>query len=231
MTRSMLLIVILSTVMVLTGCGGEKVSWRPGVISCGNKSVAVDEYSKDYAKKTLPDEVGEMKFYLTNNITDSPNNKLALPEEQMEKYRGCRYYTYALDSDVGLYMKKGKKFLEGYMTVFPQKTFTLEQSLNELYTTMGSLMFYENIKTISLSEKVTLKADVWDWKLRTNEVVIPNVLRVKADDGSVTVTDSVTIGKTNLGMKSSGSYDFYIYDGLIIQVAKGTDLSSVLTIK
>lgn len=213
------------------GCSNSSqvISWDNGVISVKGVTYNVDEFSGYEA--TVKSNSYDIKIFECGPIMDCLHNSQGIPEENMTDYKnGVKYYSAYLGTQFRMYIPNGKeKHTEVECMVSDVGVMSSNQVVDTMYSTAKDIAFSLDYKKVKCNDVLELSVEGYDYRVRPSGVVIPGLIKVAIDPGTRTMTESVTVGETTLGKTSTDSYDYYQYKGLMIQAAKGTDISSLIT--
>lgn len=215
------------------GCSSSEstVQWIGGEIINGSKVLSVTEYAGTEAT-TIIDNVGTIKYYLCNTMDDCDHNKASTSIDDMTDFKGkSKYYTMYHGTEIFLYVPYGKAFIESHMELVDVGVMSVEQAVEMMYNESKRLYIGDEVKTINFDDIVEINVANRVFAVRKDEAIIPGLLRVKKDTGEITATEHVTIDKKSVGKTSSTKYDYYQYNGIIIQAAIGSDPSTLFTLK
>lgn len=227
----MMLLLMLS--MSLVGCSKkESISSDGSTVYCNKKATNITEHKGYEAVRDLGTG-GKITYYICEvpNIDECTHNTAGVLEESMGAIKKAKYYTLYLDSYIYMYYPYDGYYIEGNAIIEDSNSYTTQQVVNIMYEDMSKLILSNDMKTVSFAEKVEVNVADWDVRVRTDEIIIPGLLRIKIDDKSVIATSQITIQNKNVGKASNEKYDYYQYDGILIQVTVGTDINELLTLK
>lgn len=215
--------------VALVGCSGSgnEIKWTDGSIKLNGNELQVDELTMEGATVVGPNY--DIKVLSCGPIIDCPHNSFGVPEDDMTSFKGgSKYYSAYLGTQVTMFVPDGKdRFTEATLTLPDVGIMELPQAVEVLYNTIKDIKLADIPKTIDCGG-VILDVSHYDYKVRPGNVVIPGLIKISANDGSVPMTGSTTIGEVSLGKASTENYDYYLYKDLLIQTAKGTDLTGIL---
>ena len=231
-------IALLLCVLCLTGCSSVNpssdvtVGWDNGVITYNGKSTALTEY-KGY-EATITNGGAGLSYRLSlDSATDVTNisvNYQGIVEENMDKYKGKFYYTEYLGSsftmakDLGndnwgicQVITKGNSanmiatYASNYLDDIPLTN-------GQVYVDFGSFKFGTEWDTVVVRNDCALIAGT-----------------AKVSNGTYDCTQTVSVIQGNkeyqLMKGSSTKYDYYTYDGYLIQLSAGLDITQYITFK
>lgn len=232
--RLKMIILSLLCVTCLAGCsnsgGASSLSLKGNVIYNGKDATGVTEHRGTTAK-TVMNGIGETEYYLCNTTDACSHNSADILEEDMTPYKKGLYYSRYLGTEVTVYHKYGKEFIESRTLLDDVDKMSVEAAVDKAYAESDNLKLGNTFKTVNFEDKMTINVEGREFVVRTNEIVIPGLLRVKYDDGTVKCDQHITIGDKSLSKTSTSKYDYYQYGGALIQAAIGTDISSLITFK
>ena len=203
------------------------VVWTPGGIFIRTLSedikLDVTKYRKDYAEKKI-EGIGTAYFSVSEEVAQNTYNPLRRNDEQMLKYKDALYYTVDTDREVHLFYKSRERWIGSFLVREDNSNVTLAQVLEELYRVSSNLVFLQSVETIQLSDHILLHLASDEWELRKDEVLVSGKTRVYQDDGTFQADEVVMLNRCAVGKKSDRTYDYYLYDGLVIQALFGTNI-------
>lgn len=233
------LAILLLSVLLLTGCSSGAnpsadvtIKWDNGVMSYNGTTFDVNEYNGFDAR--VESGQGGLSYRLTldtaKDVTNITVNTQEILEENMSKYKGGYYYseylgsmiTYAknLGGDnwaVCQVVSKGTAdnlcatYAESYVSTVPLTN-------GQVYVDFGNFIFGNAYDLVSV---------------RKDGAVIVGTAKVSKDsyDCNTPVTVIQDNKEYSLMKGSSAKYDYYMYDGYLIQIAGGLDISSYIKFK
>ena len=232
------LMLILAT--CLTGCssGGSgptaDITFKledTGVTFKG-KAVPFTEYSGYTAK--IENGAGGASYTMTleagNDLTSISVNTQSILEENMDKIKNRYYYTEYLGSKITMAEQVSDEYIE-----------IIQVYVDGIDSKVAATYCSNYMEDIVLTNG-KVKLDCGDFivgndydtlTIRTDYAVIPSVLKVSKGTYECNQTHTITQGKKEYQLQkgSSGKYDYYMYDGYLIQLAAGLDISSYITFK
>ncbi len=231
--------VLMLLLICLTGCSSGydpaadvTIKWENGVTSYKGTTFAVDSYNGFSAKAASGQ--GGLGYTLTldaaNDVTSITVNTQGILEENMDKYKGGYYYTEYLGSNLTYAREVGT----GTWAVCQVLTNGTEPSLvstyaeqyvssvpltnGQVYVDFGSFVFGTDYDIVEVRPDCALISGIAKVSMGTHDCSTP-----------VTVTQN---NKEYQLMKgSSAKYDYYLYDGYLIQLSGGLDISSYIKFK
>lgn len=215
--------------MSLVGCSKElKYTWASSGMTGPNGPIVAEEFCRDSARTTTATGRIASAIYETN-IMYCPHNYEGVEEDKMSKYQGAKYYTCYNDTQLVMFYPFNGYFIEGHVSLDWGED--AKVVAKDLYDALAGLPLNPNMTTIDIGTVMTLAVEGYNFKMREDDIIIPDVLRIKAYDNKVTMTDTVTIGDKTLGHASTTKYDYYLYENYLIQCTLGIDVSTLLTFK
>lgn len=233
------LTIFLLLALLLTGCSSKvdpssdvTIKWEDGVISYGGKSFDVTEYNGYSA--TVEGGKGGLNYTLTldnaKDVTNITVNSQGVLEENMDKYKGGYAYSEYLGSlctyarnvggdnwavcqvyTNGLAVDLCTTYSEEYVSSVPLTN-------GQVYVDFGSFKFGNNYDVVIVRKDCALITGI-----------------AKVSKGTYECNTPVTViqGKKEYQLMkgSSSKYDYYMYDGYLIQLAGGLDISTYVQFK
>lgn len=235
-----LLPIFLLLALCLTGCSSGTIGandnvtikWENGTTSWNGKTFVLDEY-KGYEAKV---ETGSGGLYYTmmidgaKDVSNISVNNQGILEENMDTYKGCFWYSEYLGSKCTVAKRVDENnfvvcqaltngtnaelvatYAEVYLSTVPLTN-------GQVFVDFGSFVFGNDYDSVIV---------------RPDGALISGVARVSLDtyDCSTPVTVVQNNKEYQLMKGSSSKYDYYMYDGFLIQLAGGLDFSSYVTFK
>lgn len=232
MTKMLLrILVIAASLCSLLGCGGNKQV----EVSCSGEAVLFDgtpskltEWCGETATHKVGDALNISYYVCTGGPDDCPHNTVGVLPENMGKKKKARYYSVYFDTYVYMLYPCGDYWIEGCGILDEEDKYSTQQILDYMYADMEVMTLTAELNSMTYADAVVVDLSSWEYKVRPNEIVIPGVLRVKLDDGSVRMTGSKTFGSVTVATASTASYDYYRYKDVLIQVAAGIDVEAYI---
>lgn len=219
--------------VTLVGCSnkGNRLEWSAGSIKMNGNELKVDEITPSGAFVHGPNY--EISVYPCGPIIDCPHNTFGVPESDMTEFKGgSKYYSAFLGTQVMMYIPDGKdQHTEANLTLPDVGVMEIPQAVETLYNAVKDIKLAEVPKVIECDGVLSLDVSCYEYKVRPDNVVIPGLIKISANDGSMSMTGNIEIGEVSLGTTSTENYDYYIYKDLLIQAAKGMDISSIVTFR
>lgn len=231
--------ILMTCVLCLTGCSNKvsptsdiTVGWENGVISIGGKATALTSYS-GYDAIIENGNAGLTYNFALDNATDVTNlsvNVQGIMEENMDKYKGKYYYTEYLGSSLTMAKSLGNDTWE-----------VCQVLTNDLAAAMVANYASEYMDSISLTEgqvyvdfgKFVFGNPYDQVTVRTDCALISGIAKVS--NGTYDCTQTVSVTQNNkeyqLMKGSSSKYDYYTYEGYLIQLGAGLDITQYITFK
>lgn len=223
----MVVLCLVVCVSLLSACSKSSgYKWDSGYISGPDGLMDVTEFRGDQAKTTV--NGFEMSVYYEHRIMYCSHNYQNVQEDKMNTYKKGKYYTSYNDTALTVYYPSGDGWIEGRLSVEGSSVTDL---VAQVYGILSKISLSENITEISIAGVMVLVVDGQSFVMRQNEVIIPQVIRIKENGHDKSMTDMVDIGGVSLAHMSTSDYDYYEYDNYLIQVTKGVDLSMLLKFK
>jgi hypothetical protein len=208
------------------------MGWDNGAITYKGKDTGLTEYTGSTATAEMGSGGLTYNFSLDTDcasvVNITPNNQ-GVEEADMDKYKGMYYYqeylgtkfTGAIEVADNAY-SVCQVYLEGLNAELVAKY--VKEYLDSFYMTNGS--FYVDFGSF------TFGTGYDQIKLTSSGASITGTIKVTQDTKGATTPYTFTQGdKTyNMNMTSTDKYDYYEYDGFLIQIAKGISIEEYITI-
>lgn len=229
--------ILMTCVLCLTGCSSKvsttsdiTVGWENGVISIGGKATALTSYS-GYEAIIENGNAGLTYNFTLDNATDVTNlsvNVQGIMEENMDKYKGKYYYTEYLGSSLTMANSLGNDTWE-----------VCQVLTNDLAAAMVANYASDYMDSVSLTEGQVyvdfgkfVFGNAYDQvTVRTDCALINGIAKVS--NGTYDCTQTVSVTQNNkeyqLMKGSSSKYDYYTYEGYLIQLGAGLDITQYIT--
>lgn len=231
--------VLMLLLICLTGCSNGydpsanvTIKWENGVTSYKGTTFSVDSYN-GYSAKAASGQ-GGLGYTLTldaaNDVTSITVNTQGILEENMDKYKGGFYYTEYLGSNL-TYAREAAK---GSWAVCQVITNGTERSLVATYAEqyVSSVPLTNGQVFVDFGSFV-FGTDYDIVEVRPDCALISGIAKVS--QGTHDCNTPVTVTQNNkeyqLMKGSSAKYDYYMYDGYLIQLSGGLDISSYIKFK
>lgn len=231
--------ILMTCVLCLTGCSSNvsptsdiTVGWENGVISIGGKATSLTSYSGYEA--TIEGGNGGLDYQFSlDNATDVTNlsvNVQGIMEENMDKYKGKYYYTEYLGSSLTMADSLGNDMWKVCQVI-----------TNDLAATMVATYASDYMDSVQLTNgqvyvdfgKFTFGNQYDQVTVRSDCALISGIAKVS--NGTYDCTQTVSVTQNNkeyqLMKGSSSKYDYYTYEGYLIQLGAGLDITQYITFK
>ena len=240
MKRLTAMILLLSCILSLTACSSQPYSpdgtctfkWDNGVISANGKALTnFTEVSGSTAKwsngtsdfSVWIEEADDLGFISCNNA--------GVVQDNMDKHKDAYYYLEYMGTKLTYIWTKTGNFryiAQGYVN---DNIEVLKKQLNDDLSKV--LLTWGNTK-VEMNGVLTFGNDYDQIIIRPSACLVKGVAKVSAGiKAECTTPYSHVQGKNTyeLMMYSTDNYDYYTYEGLIIQLAAGLSLSDYITFK
>ncbi len=237
--RKKVLSLLTICVILLTGCSSRvsptsdiMTKIENGTIYLNGKSTSLSEYSGYEAKIDSGNGGLEYLFSLDSakDVTNITVNTQGILEENMDKYKGKFYYSEYLGSSLTMAESLGD-----------DNWLVCQVITNGTPATAVAAYASDYMDSISLTNG-QVRVDFGDFIfgndydaviVRTDCALIKDVAKVSMGTYNTTTTVSVIQDNKEYQLQkgSSSRYDYYTYNGYLIQVAAGLDISSYITFK
>lgn len=230
------MIILTLLLTLLTGCSSKQnitsdvtVNWESGVIKFGKEASALTEYAGYQA--TIENGNGGLTYtFMLDNAKDVTNisiNTQGILEENMDKYKGKFYYTEYLGSKLTMASRlDGDDWIVCQVVTNGQPATavaayasdyidSLKLTNAQVYVDFGSFKFGTPYDAVIV---------------RSDCALIPGIIKVSQGTYNCQTPVSVIQNEKEYQLMkgSSTKYDYYMYDGYLIQVAMGLDISTYI---
>ena len=222
---------------LLTGCSSKQdvtkditVGWESGVIKFGDEATDLDSYT-GYEAIITEGKGGLTYNFMLDNAKDVTNisiNTQGILEEDMDEYKGKFYYTEYLGSKLTMAKRlEGDDWIVCQVITDGQAPTAVAAYASEyidqmrmtnaqVYVDFGSFKFGTPYDVVTVRQDCALITGI-----------------AKVSQGTFECNTPVTIVQSDkeyqLMKGSSAKYDYYTYDGYLIQVAAGLDVGTYIT--
>lgn len=237
-----LLAIMLMLLVCLTGCssgarsfGPEDdvtVTWTDGVLYFGKDASMASEY-KGFSAIYGPDTTGcvfNLAIDSAKDVTNITVNTQGILEENMDKHKDAFYYQEYLGSNFTMAKSIGNDTWS-VATTNPKG----------MAVTLVATQAYNAIDTIPLTNKQVycdfgkfVVGTAYDLLTVNKEgCSIDGLVKVVKKDYTGKEPFTLTVGESTISMTkaSTEKWDYYAYDGFLIQVAKGLDVTQYVKFK
>ena len=231
MKKSLLILLMMLSVL-LTACSSKydpnmpyTCKWENGMVKCSGNPIAVESYTGNIAT------VNGYNMSLDMNAKDPSNilvNTQGVTLDNMTKYKDKYYYLEYLGSK----MTMVKPIIEGSVYMVSQAVVDGDEGLT-------SKLMSDAMDSINLTNSTlycdfgpfTLGNDYSEVKVTSEGASISGQIKVSLGSKGATTPVQITSGKktVDMMMTSTEKYDYYEYEGYLIQIAKGLSLSEYIT--
>ena len=220
------LIAIPLCLLLLVGCS-KTITSTGTSIEINGKVAEVEEHCGTSAISHLGELPVEFEL-LPGGWADSRHNPNDLDEEDMFEYNKAKYILNYNATQLVAQLETKDGSIEAFYA--SDGFINGENTMVQIYPMLESsgLALY---KRASFKDIVFLNVEGLDFKVRPHEIVVPQLIRISADIGNVACTESVEIGKVTVNKGTKGGFDFYSYNGVLVQAVSGYDISKVITFK
>lgn len=236
MKKSMILLI--SIALLLTGCSKYdptkevKVGWSDGHITYNGKPTELTMYSGNVAQVEGGNGGQDYYFTFDPSAADASNieeNTQGVIMSDMEKFNGKWWYTEFL----------GSKFTMAHQLA--ENTFQVCQVMISATPDLTAKYCSDYMDTFCLTE-VNYRVDFGDFwfgsgyempKITQSGASISGIAKVTQDSKGATEPYEFMQGDKSYSMMktSTDKYDYYEYNGFLIQVASGINLGDYIEIK
>lgn len=228
------LILLLLAACSLTGCKSTEPSVKEGSIYIGENLLSVTEWAGATAKYVGTDY--EAEFYICDEGPENcVHNTLGVLVENMTKYKDAKYYRAHLDQELYLLRKKSGTWYECYVRTLTGDSISIDFVVKQVYEIMDNLVLTTDTVAVSFDNVLSIDVSGSDFVLRWGEIVLKDLARVEYSANteipeSAAQTTAILSTKT-VNKYTSEKYDYYMFDGITVQVRKGYDPMQFLVFK
>lgn len=237
--KKRLTLLLMTLSVLLTACSSKydpradyTCGWENGQVKFGSKAVPVDEYN-GYTY-TLKGGNGGIDYYFTvdTSAKDPSNitvNTQGITMDNMTAYSGKHYYLEYLGSLMTMTSSLGPD--NGYMIC--------QANITGMDANLIAKYMSDYMDTIKLTESYlycdfgpfTFGNSFSEIVVRSDGASVKGVIKVSPGSKGATTPVQITSGKKTVDMlmTSTEKYDYYEYEGFLIQVAKGVSPAEYLT--
>jgi hypothetical protein len=228
MKRLLLMLLTMSFMISLAACSGSgnKVSVQNGVITVNGKAITVDEYTGWEAKQTLLSGA-TVTYSVCSSIQDCPNNMSGILYDDMTVYKGGRYFSQYLGTEIMAHFPYGDEFIECYAMQEMNQS-EIEPLVQQIYESSQTLKL-GTVSSVDYEGKVFLITEGYPFIVRPTEIVIPNVIRISK--GVTDTNETVDFGGIMLSMRKGQNFNYYQYGEYVIQLGNAYSLESFILLK
>ena len=223
----------------LTGCsskydpaGDITIKWSDGVMSYNGTTFEVDSYSGYEA--SVESGLGGLQYSImldsAKDVTNITFNTQGILEENMDDYKGCYYYTEYLGSKLTMAISVGEDAWSVCQCITAGTSAALVATYTEEYISKVPLT---NGQVYVDFGKFTFGNSYDVVTVRPDCALISGIAKVSQDTYNCTTPVSVIQGDKEFQLMkgSSAKYDYYTYDGYLIQISGGLDITNYITFK
>lgn len=231
---------LLLLALCLTGCSSGSanpdedvtIKWENGVMSYKGTTFAVDSYSGYEAH--VGSGTGGLSYDITidtaTDVTNITLNYQGIVEENMDKYKGGFSYSEYLGSILTYARSIGKDTWSVCQVRTQGTDLTLCQTYAEQYVSnvpMTNGQVYVDFGSFIFGNSTDLV------EVRPDCALISGIAKVSLDTHDCSTPVVVVQGKKEYQLMkgSTAKYDYYQYDGYLIQIAGGLDISQYIQFK
>ena len=238
MKKVLMLLMILT--LCLTGCSSVNVGtsdnitvkWENGVISYKGNIMPVTEYN-GYSGQAVGSDGSIWTLMLdpAKDFTSITTNTQMIMEENMDTYKDYKYYLEYLNTQMTFAGTADENYKKVAMT-----TSTTGINADLLKTIAADIL--DNVPMTNGFVQVDFGPFVFGTEfdvvtVRPDCALIPGVIKVSQGSYETTSTVSIVQDKKEIQVPygSSQNYDYYVYEGYLIQIVKGLDISTYIKFK
>ena len=235
------MILLLSCILSLTACSSQPYSpdgtcnftWDNGIISANGKALAnFSEISGSTAKWTNGTSDFDVWIEESDDLGFLSVNSQGITQENMDKYKDAYYYTEYLGTMLTfIWTKIGNYRYIAQGNISNDNIEVVKKMLNDDLSKV--LLTWGNTK-VEMNGVLTFGNDYDQIIIRPSACLVKGVAKVSVGTKAECTTPySHVQGKNTYELMtySNGKYDFYTYEGLVIQLASGVALSDYITFK
>ena len=228
------LALLLMLMLCLTGCSSANIGtnnnitikWENGVMSYKGTTIPCTEYN-GYSGTAIGSDGNTWNLFLdpAKDFTSITTNTQMVMEENMDSYKGYKYYVEYLNTQMTFAGTADESYKKVAMTT-NTAGITADMSKVAAANILDAVPMTNGIINVDFGPFVFgTEYDVVT--VRTDCALIPGVIKVSQGTYETTSTASIVQGKKEFQIPygSSQNYDYYVYEGYLIQIVKGMDIS------
>ena len=235
------MLLLVTCLVSLTACSKQPYSpdgvctfeWNNGVVSANGKTLS--NYSEIAGSgATWNNGTSELRVWIedADDLGFISVNNQGIIQENMDKYKDAYYYTEYLGTQLTfIYTKTGSTRFIAQGNIASSNIEVLKK---QLYDDLSNVLLTWGATKVVINDLFTFGNEYDQVKIRPDSCIISGVAKVSVGTKAECTTPySYTQGKNtyDLMMYSSGKYDYYQYEGVIIQLAAGLSLADYVTFK
>lgn len=230
--KNIVLSALIALSMSLVGCSNERtVSLTNSQICIDGTATSLTEFCGYEAYHDLGTK-GKIYYYLcSGDIDNCMHNSAGVYEDDMLVYKNAKYYTLYHQTEVHMYYPIKGGYIESKASLVESDLLPASAVVEMMYKEAESMFLSEEMTSVDYEGILDVNVSNREFKMRPKEIIIPEVLRVTKDDGSVKGGSSTMVGETPVLKVSNTNYDYYQYNGTVIQIIAGFDISEYITFK
>lgn len=232
-----LLACLLMLMLCLTGCSSSNVGsqdnitvkWENGVVSYKGTTMPITSY-KGYEATAMGSDGNEWRVWIdpAKDFTSISSNTQTVLEENMSTYKSFKYYREYL----------GTQFTIASTVDADYKKVALANNTNGIDENVSKVAGANVLDAIPVTNGV-VKVDFGPFvfgtdydmvEVRPDCALITGVIKVSQGTYDTTSTVSIVQDKKEYQVPygSSQNYDYYVYEGYVIQIVKGMDIGTYI---
>lgn len=217
---------ILAVALLFTACTNSTIVCTGSSIEIGGKPVEISEHRGTSASTVF--NMNPLELNLVDSWDSSTHNPNKMVEKDMFSYEKAKYILIYNSTQLCVHLKTGDMYTEAFWTNI--NSIKGDNVVPGIYSIMKAVGLGD-YKNLSFEDKVIINAEGLEYRVRPNEIIVPQLIRVCLDSGKVPCTEDVIINKTTIKKGNTSGYDFYLYKGVLVQVPEGYDIKTVVKFK
>lgn len=232
-----LLICLLTLTLCLTGCSSANigsqdnitVKWENGVVSYKGTPMPIKSY-RGCDAVAIGSDGTEWKVWIdpARDFTSISTNTQSVLEENMDEYKGFKYFVEYLNTQFTIAGTVDADYKKVALTLN-------RDGVDENVTKVIGADILNSIPVTNGVVKVDFGPFVFgtDYdmvEVRPDCALITGVIKVSQGTHDTTSTTSIVQGNKEYQVSygSSQNYDYYVYEGYVIQIVKGMDIGTYI---
>lgn len=214
------------------GCSKQQqnvAKWDHGQIIADKEPINVSEYTGSDAYYEEP--MYSFRVYeCPEGYKECGHNSLGVAPDLMTKHKnGVRYYTGYNDTVLWMFYPKGDSWVEMELDLNVGEVMPVGQMVDIGMNVLSKIKLYPSTSKVVINDAVEVDTEFYTYKMTPSYVNIDGYCKIGTNTGSITMSDSYTLdnGKV-VAYTTKGSYDYYLYEDVIIEAAQGIDINQFI---